>query len=368
ARVLPPAGLPTALWVVPVSDLAGVARHVLDVARTGVPGWRLIFLTPPGDLPRELRTVGAEVVEGDFGPAHGLPSSARTLRDVVRRERPAVVHSHLAYADIVAALVVRGPRLVTTEHGIARDDAVYHLSSAKSRVMALAHTARLRRFDAAIAVSRATADAMRDKWHPKVPLTVIPNGVDPIDEVSRLAPLAPEPRKGTRGPGLRILSLARLSPEKRLPALVDGFAELRRAHPEARLTLAGTGPEEAALRRQVERLALTDAVTMPGFVDPNLAMAEHDVLAMMSVWENCSYALLDAAARGMGVVATSVGGNPEILPASTLVDATDTTAIAATLADQGLKPEVRPGLAGWPSVADMCGRIAATYADAGART
>ncbi len=235
---------PVALWVIPVSDLAGVARHALDVARSGVPGWRLVFLTPPGDLPRELRAVGAEVIEGDFGPAHGLRSSARTLRDVVRREQPAVVHSHLAYADIVAALVVRGPRLVTTEHGIARDDVVYHRSGAKGRVMALAHTARMRRFHAAIAVSAATADAMVEKWHPKVRPTVIPNGLDPVD--------APE-----RGAGLRILSLARLSPEKRLPALVDAFAELHRTHPEARLTLAGTGPEQAALRSQVARLGLS---------------------------------------------------------------------------------------------------------------
>ena len=224
---------PTALWVVPVSDLAGVARHVLDVARSGIPGWRLVFLTPPGDLPRELRAVGAEVVEGDFGPAHGLRSSARTLRDVVRRQRPAVVHSHLAYADIVAALVVRGPRLVTTEHGIARDDVVYHRSTAKGRVMALAHTARLRRFDAAIAVSRATADAMVEKWHPRVA------------DHGHPATGRPGLEAAARPPRDRACGSCRwrdCSPEKRLPALVDGFAELHRSHPEARLTLAGTGP------------------------------------------------------------------------------------------------------------------------------
>ena len=350
----PPPTSPTALWAIPVSDLAGVARHALDVARTGIPGWRVVFLTPPGDLPRELREAGAEVVEGAFGPAHGLRASAATLREVVRRERPAVVHSHLAYADIVAALVVRGPRLVTTEHGIARDDVVYHRSTAKGRMMALAHTARLRRFDAAIAVSRATADAMAQKWRPRIPVTVIPNGLDPVGVP-------------TRGPGLRILSLARLSPEKRLSALVDGFAELHRSHPEAHLTLAGTGPEEAALRAQVARLGLADTVTLPGFVDPDAAMAEHDVLAMMSVWENCSYALLDAAAHGMGVVASPVGGNPEILPASSLVDPADPADVATALADQGLKPEVRPALADWPSVADMCAQVAATYAGIGAR-
>ncbi|PKH38061.1 glycosyl transferase [Nocardioides alpinus] len=351
---------PTALWVVPVSDLAGVARHVLDVSRVGLPGWRLVFLAPPGDLPGRLRELGASVVEGPFGPAHGLRASVATLREAVRRERPAVVHSHLSYADIVVALAVgRGPRLVTTEHGIARDDVVYHRSTTRARVMAAAHTARLRRFAAAIAVSEATADAMVEKWHPRVRPTVIPNGVD---VVATPAPLAPRAPSG----GVRVLSLARLSPEKRLPALVDGFAELRRTHPEARLTLAGTGPEEAALRAQVSRLGLTETVSMPGFVDPAKAMAEHDVLAMLSVWENCSYALLDAAGRGMGVVASDVGGNPEILPGTSLVSAEDPHAVAAALAAQALDVTERPGLDDWPSVSDMSARIAETYASIGA--
>ncbi len=352
---------PTALWVVPVSDLAGVARHVLDVARAGIPGWRLVVLAPPGALPERLRDLGATVVEAPFGPDHGLRASVASLREVVRRERPEVVHSHLSYADIVVALASgRGPLLVTTEHGNARDDVVYHRSGAKAGVMAGVHTLRLRRFDAAIAVSRATADAMREKWHPRVPVTVVPNGVDPV---SRLAALAPQP---PRVPGLRILSLARLSPEKRLPALVDGFAELHRSRPEARLTLAGTGPEHDALTAQVERLGLADVVSMPGFVDPEAAMAEHDVLAMLSVWENCSYALLDAAARGMGVVASDVGGNPEILPPASLVDAGDTVGVAQALERQGLDPTTRPGLDEWPGVDDMCARIATAYASSGA--
>jgi glycosyltransferase involved in cell wall biosynthesis len=214
--------------------------------------------------------------------------------------------------------------------------------------MAGVHAARLRRFDAAIAVSRATADVMREKWHPRLPVTVIPNGVD----------AAPAP---TPDPGLRILSLARLAPEKRLPDLVDGFAELHRAHPEATLSLAGTGPEEAALREQVRDRGLDRVVTLPGFVDPDRAMSEHDVVAMLSVWENCSYSLLDAAARGLGVVASDVGGNPEILPPQSLVDAADAGAVAAALATQGLDVQARPGLHHWPTVDDMCARIATTY-------
>lgn len=345
---------PTALWVIPVSDLAGVARHALDVARAGIPGWRIVFLTPPGDLPRELRAVGAAVLEAPIGPDHGLRASVSALRHAVAKARPEVVHTHLAYADLVAAGAFgrTRPRLVTTEHGIARADSVYHQSATLARVMAGVHTTRLHRVDAAIAVSRATADAMREKWRARTPITVIPNGVD------RQAPAAPP------AAGLRVLSLARLAPEKRLDALVDGFAALTLSQPEATLTLAGSGPLEADLRRRVDRLGLGDRVSLPGFVDPTAAMAEHDVLAMLSVWENCSYALLDAAAAGLGVVASRVGGNPEILPPACLVEATDGGAVAAALGRQGLEPELRPGLAGWPTVAEMGERIAGVYAAA----
>jgi glycosyltransferase involved in cell wall biosynthesis len=102
---------------------------------------------------------------------------------------------------------------------------------------------------------------------------------------------------------------------------------------------------------------------MPGFVDPESAMAQHDVLAMLSVWENCSYSLLDAAGAGLGVVASRVGGNPEILPSACLVEPTDVLEVADALARQGLRPELRPGLTSWPTVAEMGERIAGVYAD-----
>ena len=86
------------------------------------------------------------------------------------------------------------------------------------------------------------------------------------------------------------------------------------------------------------------------------------MLAQLSVWENCSYSLLDAVVSGMGVVATPVGGNPEILPSQCLVDAYDVTAIAQALASQGLELAQRPQLNPyWPSVSDMCRSIVKVY-------
>jgi glycosyltransferase involved in cell wall biosynthesis len=345
---------PTALWTIPVSELGGVARHVLDVVRAGLPGWRLVVLCPPGRLVGEVRAAGGAVMVAPFGPQHGFAASVRSLRRSVERLRPTLVHSHLSYADIVvAAAAPRQLALVTTEHGIAADDGVYHGSRQKSALMARIHQGRLRRFDAVIAVSEATRGAMAAKWHPRQQVQVVPNGVDPIPEPPAAAP------------GLRVLSLARLAPEKRLADLVSAFALVARDHDDATLTLAGVGELEAALRRQVGELALDQRVALPGYVDAGAALARADVLALPSVWENCPYAVLDGLVHGTGVVAAPVGGLPEMLPDQCLVDPADHAATAAALVEQGHQLDARPKVpAGWPTVADMVAAIGEVYAGA----
>jgi len=350
----PSSGRPTAVWAVPVSALGGVARHVLDTVRAGIPGWRLVVLCPPGPLVDEVRAAGGAVTAVPFGPDHGLSSSIGALRRTVERLRPEVVHSHLSYADIVAAAATpRHVALVTTEHGIAADDRVYHGTGAKSAMMARVHATRLRRFDAVIAVSEATKRAMLAKWHPRQQVRVVVNGVDPLAQ-----PVEPRP-------GLRILSLARLAPEKRLAELVAAFALVAGEHPQATLTLAGTGELEADLLAQVRDLGLTDRVSLPGYVAAPTALAAADVLAMLSVWENCPYAVLDGLVHGTGVVAAPVGGIPEMLPDQCLVDPTAHAAVADLLVEQGEQVGSRPKVpAGWPSVADMTAAIGEVYAEA----
>lgn len=341
-------GDPLSLWVVPVADLGGVARHVLDVVREGIPGYRLAVLCPEGPLVQRLRDAGLQVAVGRFGPDAGFSRSVRTLRTAVSRLKPAVVHSHLSYADVIVAAtpMPRGVIRVTTEHGIAGDDRVYHGNAAKSRLMAAVHSARLRQFDAAIAVAEATKQAMIEKWSPKQDITVILNGVDPVEAA---------PRKS--GGPLRILALARLSPEKRIPQLLRAFQLVLERKPDARLTVAGVGELEAELKALAEELGVDHAVAFPGFVDPEAAMAEADVLAQLSVWENCSYSLLDAANRGMRVVASRVGGNPEIVDPRGLVDADDIQEVADALLDENAVTR----LDSWLTVGEMTSRIADVY-------
>ncbi len=383
--VLGAGGAPrTALWVVPVGEFGGVARHVLDAfsaaAQGSMPGWRLVLLAPPGPLVDRVRAAGGAVVDGPFGVGAGLRPSLATLRHTVSALQPAVVHSHLSWADIACAMAFprafarSGVRLVSTEHGIAADDLVYHGTPWRAMLMGDVHRMRVARADALIAVSEATRAAMLRKWRPRVPVRVIRNGIDRADAPGSTAdpyavdsPSSPAP---ARGPGLRIASIARLAPEKRIDRLIEAFALVHREHPEATLTIAGEGPLEGALRAQVTRLGLDAAVSFPGHVDAGELLRHTDVVAQLSVWENCSYTLLDALVAGTGVVATAVGGNPEILSPAALVapeaPEQDPAAVAAALISQGTTLGQRPTLdPTWPTVAQMCAAVADVYADLG---
>lgn len=339
-----------------MGDFGGVARHVLDVAITGIPGWRIVVLAPAGPLVDACTEAGVATITGELGPAHGLRRSVRTLRGCVDRLRPAVVHTHLSHADITAGFAFasrRGPTLVSTEHGISADPALYQSSRLRSSVMTRVHNLRLRSFDGIIAVSRSTRDQIVSRWKPpaRLPIEVIANGVDPW------------PPAGTpRAAGLRIATLSRLSHEKRLEATLRAFAEILLIEPDARLTMAGEGPDRAALEALCTEIGISDAVEFPGFVDSCELLGRTDVIVQLSAWENCSYTLLDALAAGVGVVATPVGGNPEILPPFSLVGSQEPRAIAAAVLEQALAPHRRSMLSpDWPNRAGMTSAISEFY-------
>lgn len=370
--------LPIALWYTPVPNVAGVGRHLLDVARVGIPGYRVMFAVPEGALAHALRARGAAVVTGAWSVADGPRAAIAALASTVRSLRPALVHSHLAFADLVAAAAVAGAcsadgsrvRLVSTEHGIAADSGLYQRNKAMAVLKQKVHGLRLRRTDRVIAVSGSTREQVLRQWGAGAPVTVIRNGVDRLGTGvgtgagagTGAADGASEAQQAQRVPGLRVLSLARLAPEKRIDCLLEAFALVVREHPEAVLTVAGEGELRRELEAQTEALGIAAHVDFVGFVQADSALRSHDVVAQLSAWENLSYTLLDAVAYGCGVVATDVGGNREIVQEQCLVSASDREGIAAAIIEQGLRVEARPRLVeAIPTVEQMCALIGREY-------
>ena len=111
-----------------------------------------------------------------------------------------------------------------------------------------------------------------------------------------------------------ICTVGRLDPVKDQVGLVRAFAGLVPAHPEAVLVIAGDGPCRDELARVIAELGVADRVRLLGECrDVPGVLAAADVFALPSIAEGMSNTLLEAMAAGLPVVATRVGGNPELV-------------------------------------------------------
>lgn len=131
----------------------------------------------------------------------------------------------------------------------------------------------------------------------------IPN---PVRAVTATAP---------RGPGHVVLFLGRIEDAKGVPELLKAFAVLRAAVHDAELVCAGAGEIEAAQRR-AEALGIADAVRFPGWLDEagkRAWLARAAAFVLPSHAEGLPMALLEAMAAGVPVVASAVGGIPDVV-------------------------------------------------------
>ncbi|XXT19520.1 glycosyltransferase [Sorangium sp. So ce429] len=272
-------------------------------------------LQEPGALADELARLGVPLVVLSRRPGldPGLPVR---LAAWLRREDIRLVHTHNPGPHLYGALAAGlaraasfagggGPRVIHTKHGRnypkqKRKVLVNRLAAALTdRVVAVSDDAR------AVALEVERVDPAR--------VVTILNGVDP--EVFRPGDArAARARLGLPASGYHVGCVARLSPEKDHATLLTAFARLREVRPGAHLTLVGDGPARPALEQQVARLGLGGAVLFTGTrADVAELLPAFDVFALASLTEGISLTLIEAASAGLPIVATRVGGNPEIV-------------------------------------------------------
>lgn len=137
---------------------------------------------------------------------------------------------------------------------------------------------------------------------------VIPNIID----LSRFS--AAPVRTGSAEPHLIVTR--NLEPIYDIATAIRAFAQVRTVHPRARLTVAGTGPDLAALQTLVRALGLTAAVVFPGRIanaDIAALVASADCLLNASTVDNMPISILEAMASGVPVVSTDAGGIPDLV-------------------------------------------------------
>lgn len=315
-------------------DVGGLERVVLRLlAHTDRQRWSpsVVALDAPGALAGELVRLGVPMRVMGRGPGldHHL---VFRLSAFLQREHACLVHTHNASPHLYGALAAHfswwgpRPRIVHTKHGRNQPD---H----RRRVL-------INRFASAISdrVVAVSEDAARvavdvERVRPEKVLTIL-NGVD-TGEFRPRAAAAARAALGIPPDGFHVGCVARLAPIKDHRTLLAAFARLRAAIPGAHLTLIGDGSERAALEAFSAELGLAQGVTFAGErAEVAPLLPAFDVFALSSKSEGISLTLLEAAAAGLPVVATRVGGNAEVVVdgcTGLLVPAGDPEAFASAL-------------------------------------
>jgi glycosyltransferase involved in cell wall biosynthesis len=269
----------------------------------------IVSLTSLGPMGLQARGLGIRTESLEMRRGVPDPRGLARLARLVRGWRPDVVHSHMVHANLMARvlrLIAPIPALVSTIHNIYEGG---WLKMAAYRV-----TNGL--VDHVTIVSQAAADRfVADGIVPKELLTVIPNGVD-TEQIRNLPAGARESVRRSLGLEREFVWLAvgRFEVAKDYPNMLRAFAWLRERQPGAVLLLVGRGSLQAETEALVSELNLTGAVRFLGVrSDVPLVMSAADGYVMSSAWEGMPMVLLEAAAAGLPIIATAVGGNAEVV-------------------------------------------------------
>jgi glycosyltransferase involved in cell wall biosynthesis len=298
------------------------------------------YLLPWKDaLAGEVEAAGATVRclggRSNLGLLARVPAVARWLR----AERADVVHAHLPLAGVVARLAGRAAAVpvIYTEHNLQER---YHPATRWANRL----TWRLQR--RVIAVSAEVAESIRRHLGARVPVTVVRNGIEtdgPAPAPAELAALRAQ--CGIAGGAPLVGTVAVLRRQKRLDLWLEAARRLRVELPSCRFLIVGDGPLRGELEAEAGRLGIAEAVVFAGLQSPVAPfLAACDVVMISSEFEGLPLALLEAMAAERAVVATRVGGIPEVVEdgvSGVLVPFGDPAALAAAAAALLAEPERR---------------------------
>lgn len=294
-------------------DRGGLERMVIDLAllQKGA-GYDCLVLClfDQGALAPELEARGIPVVA--CGKKTGLDLAAVARARRVLTSRRGVLHTHNAAAHYHAVLAATGlgfDRVLNTRHGMGGFDP----RSRRERL----YRASMRGTHDVVAVCEAARERLQESGvKPRRALLSIPNGIP----VERFEPAGPDARRALiddlgLDPAARLVgTVGRLHPAKDQATMLRAFRHVRDAVPGAVLLVVGDGHLRASLEAVAEAEGVADSVRFLGDRgDVPRLVRGFEVFCLSSLTEGYSIALMEACAVGIPIVATAVGGTPEIV-------------------------------------------------------
>ena len=314
-----------------VAGISGSEAHLLQLLPDlRARGWDVRFLMLHEDEPGawefadQLRARGVRLddvrLRADVDPVAFAEVVAH-----LTRVRPRILHTHLVHADVygqLAGSLTRVPFRLSTKHGFNEFREGRWFGLADRSVGSLAHVH--------IAISRGLAEYLAET-----------EGFDAETfEVVHYGIASSGAATSYEGDEPRLLCIGRLIPIKGHLVLLRALAQARARVPDVVLEIAGRGPLEPALKAYARELGLAEAVRFLGFVSPvQRAIEDSAIVVVPSLGEGFGMVALEAMERARPVIASAVGGLPEIV-------ADDQTGLVVPSADADALADAIVALAG----------------------
>ncbi len=335
--------LPLVVHIIDRLPPDGAERLMVDILKNRSSRFRfyVLCLVEGGALESELETIGVPVVIFNKYSKFDV-SIIFKLVSWLRKNRPSVVHTHLFTADTwgrLAAFISRVPCIINTVHSTNTWKGPVHriidqlLSIASNKV---------------VACSEEVANVLKNTFHiSNKRITVISNGIDFLRFESLKLTTIKE-IDSLPCDVLKIVVIGRLHPAKGHFDLIEAISKLKYLNTQFHVFLVGEGELHDEIVKKCKETSITNYVTLLGQrSDIPLILAKTDLFVMPSHWEGLPMALLEAMAMSMAVIATKVGGIPNVIDDGVnglLIDKGDVVAlekrIQQLMCDSGLRQKL----------------------------
>jgi glycosyltransferase involved in cell wall biosynthesis len=288
----------------------GTERLVIEICKqlTGRVESLVCCLDERGMWARELVGIGVPVAELRRRPGFH-PALAIEIATLIRAHGVDAVHCHhySPYVYGLLATLMRPAKLVFTEHGRLSDDT-------PSRKRQIVNPLLSRLPGQICAVSNDLKQHMVAEGFPARCIRVVHNGIEPGGRPTVTQRHEARAALGLGRDAFVIGTVGRLDPVKNLAVMLQLAAVLREKVKQSFAVIVGDGPERTALQAKAAELGVADSVIFAGYrSDVRSLMPAFDVYLNCSTYEGVSLTILEAMAASLPVVATPVGGNPEVV-------------------------------------------------------
>ena len=249
-------------------------------------------------------------------PVHLIPGVSRFDLRLVSRTAALVkslgidiVHAHEVKSDVIAwlARMLHRVPVVTTMHG-------WIGNTFRQRALIALDKRIVRRFDMVLAVSARIRDELLEAGVPSERVRLVHNAIvmERYHRTGDRAYVASLVGHDVSGPVLACIG--RLSSEKGHADLIEALGIVAGRGHRVTAVIAGDGPERPRLQQLIAMHRLTDSVFLPGYVaEPQRVLDGADLMVLPSHTEGLPNAALEALAMNVPVLATAVGGTPEVI-------------------------------------------------------